>query len=134
MPTWFKVAIDAWTIRAVIADGHIFRPVHRGDELHADRLSEKVIWQLLRPKTKTMTNRKSACGQSTEISVVLGIECHVDTVVTHCDGTRVWLKDAFLPTGQRIGVTVCCQEATPCAWHVVLGRIGGRGRQQRRPD
>jgi len=49
MPTWVKVAIDAWTARAGVMEGHIFRPVHRGDELHGDRLSEKVIWQLLRP-------------------------------------------------------------------------------------
>jgi len=49
MPTWVKVAIDAWTGRAGVADGFVFRPVHRGDELQGDRLSEKVVWQLLRP-------------------------------------------------------------------------------------
>jgi integrase/recombinase XerD len=49
MPTWVKVAIDAWTTRACVADGYVFRPVHRGDELRGDRLSEKVVWQLLRP-------------------------------------------------------------------------------------
>jgi site-specific recombinase XerD len=49
MPTWTKVAIDAWTARASVTEGHVFRPVHRGDELQGDRLSEKVVWQLLRP-------------------------------------------------------------------------------------
>ncbi|HTQ53173.1 MAG TPA: tyrosine-type recombinase/integrase [Bryobacteraceae bacterium] len=49
MPTWVKVAIDAWTARAGVTDGYVFRPVHRGDEMHGDRLSEKVVWQLLRP-------------------------------------------------------------------------------------
>jgi site-specific recombinase XerD len=49
MPTWTKVAIDGWTARAGVTDGHIFRPVHRGDQLQGDRLSEKVVWQLLRP-------------------------------------------------------------------------------------
>jgi len=49
MPTWVKVAIDAWTARAGVTDGHMFRPVHRGDELQGDRLSEKVVWQRLRP-------------------------------------------------------------------------------------
>ncbi len=49
MPTWVKVAIDVWTARAGVTDGHVFRPVHRGDELQGDRLSEKVVWQLLRP-------------------------------------------------------------------------------------
>jgi integrase len=49
MPTWTKVAIDAWATRAGVTDGYVFRPVHRGDELRGDRLSEKVVWQLLRP-------------------------------------------------------------------------------------
>jgi hypothetical protein len=44
-----KLAIGAWTTRGGMADGRILWPVHRGDELHGDRLSEKVIWQLLRP-------------------------------------------------------------------------------------
>jgi site-specific recombinase XerD len=49
MPTWVKVAIDAWTARAGLTEGSVFRPVHRGDELCGERLSEKVVWQLLRP-------------------------------------------------------------------------------------
>jgi integrase len=49
IPTWTKVAIDAWTARASVTDGFVFRPVHRGDELHGHCLSEKVVWQLLRP-------------------------------------------------------------------------------------
>ena len=49
VPTWTKVAIDAWTARAGVTEGYVFRPVHRGDELRGDHLSEKVIWQLLRP-------------------------------------------------------------------------------------
>src|SRR5215469_18378602 len=47
MPTWVKVAIDAWTAPASIADGHVFRPVVR-DHLLEDRLGEKVVWQMLR--------------------------------------------------------------------------------------
>jgi integrase len=49
VPTWVKVAIDGWTAHSGIADGYVFRPVHRGDEIHGERLSEKVVWQLLRP-------------------------------------------------------------------------------------
>ena len=30
MPTWVKVAIDAWTAPAGVTDGHVFRPVNRG--------------------------------------------------------------------------------------------------------
>lgn len=48
MPTWIKVAIDAWTTAAGIVDGHVFRPVNRGDHVAGDRLGEKVVWQMLR--------------------------------------------------------------------------------------
>jgi|HubBroStandDraft_6_1064221.scaffolds.fasta_scaffold338928_1 site-specific recombinase XerD len=47
MPTWVKVAIDAWTTAAGVADGHIFRPVNRADRVGAERLGEKVVWQML---------------------------------------------------------------------------------------
>jgi integrase len=46
MPTWVKVAIDAWTSVAGVADGHVFRAVTRGDRVQGS-LSEKVVWQLL---------------------------------------------------------------------------------------
>src|ERR1700687_2362884 len=48
MPTWVKVAIDAWTSAASVADGCIFRPVNRADRMAGDRLGEKVVWQMLR--------------------------------------------------------------------------------------
>ncbi len=47
MPNWFKVAIDAWTIPALIANGHVLRPVVR-ERVSGDRLGEKVVWQMLR--------------------------------------------------------------------------------------
>ena len=49
MPTWVKVAIDAWTMKAGLTDGQLFRRVNRGDKVSGERLSEKVIWQMLRP-------------------------------------------------------------------------------------
>ncbi|MFN7994871.1 MAG: tyrosine-type recombinase/integrase [Bryobacteraceae bacterium] len=49
MPTWVKVAIDAWATQAGITDGRLFRPVNRGDAISGEVMSEKVIWQLLRP-------------------------------------------------------------------------------------
>ena len=49
MPTWTKVAIDAWTGPAGVASGHVFRPVNRGDQVQCEVLSEKVVWQMLRP-------------------------------------------------------------------------------------
>jgi integrase len=47
MPTWVKVAIDAWTAVAGVTDGHVFRPVNRGGDVQGAALSEKVVWQLL---------------------------------------------------------------------------------------
>jgi integrase len=42
------MAIDAWTSAVGLAEGFIFRPVNRGDQVCGVRLSEKVIWQFLR--------------------------------------------------------------------------------------
>jgi integrase len=49
MPNWVKVATDAWTSAAAIADGHVFRSVTRGDRVGAESLGEKVVWQLIKP-------------------------------------------------------------------------------------
>src|SRR3984885_5486203 len=48
MPTWAKNAIDAWTTEAGLTEGHLFRPINRGDQVLGDRLSEKVVWQMLK--------------------------------------------------------------------------------------
>jgi integrase len=47
MPTWVKVAIDAWSSAANVADGFVFRPVNRADRVGSNRLGEKVVWQML---------------------------------------------------------------------------------------
>jgi site-specific recombinase XerD len=49
MPTWVKVAIDAWTSAAAIVAGHVFRPVNRVGSITGERLGEKVVWQLMKP-------------------------------------------------------------------------------------
>ena len=49
IPTWVKVAIDAWTGAAAIVEGHVLRPVKRGDQVQGERMTEKVVWQLLQP-------------------------------------------------------------------------------------
>jgi hypothetical protein len=33
MPTWSKNAIDAWTVEAGVTEGHLFRPINRGDQV-----------------------------------------------------------------------------------------------------
>ncbi|MGD0001363.1 MAG: site-specific integrase [Bryobacteraceae bacterium] len=49
MPTWVKVAIDAWTDAAGVAEGHVLRRINRGDQVQGEQMSEKVVWQLLQP-------------------------------------------------------------------------------------
>src|ERR1017187_6491415 len=49
MPTWVKVATDAWTSAAGVADGYVFRPLNRGGQVQGVGMSEKVVWQLLQP-------------------------------------------------------------------------------------
>jgi hypothetical protein len=48
MPAWTKNAIDAWMSAAGVTEGHLFRPVNRGDQVFGDRLSEKFVWQMLK--------------------------------------------------------------------------------------
>jgi integrase len=49
MPVWVKVAIDAWAGPAGVVDGRVFRAVNRGGHALGAALSEKVVWQMLRP-------------------------------------------------------------------------------------
>jgi site-specific recombinase XerD len=49
MPTWVKVAIDTWTAAAGLTEGHMLRPVTRRDQVRGERMTEKVVWQLLQP-------------------------------------------------------------------------------------
>jgi site-specific recombinase XerD len=49
MPSWVKVALDAWTSPAGVSDGYVFRSVNRVDKVQGEVLSEKVVWQMLRP-------------------------------------------------------------------------------------
>jgi integrase len=47
MPTWVKVASDAWTSASGVATGHVFWPVKRGS-ITGECLGEKVVWQMLK--------------------------------------------------------------------------------------
>jgi len=49
MPTWVKVAIDAWRSAAGVVDGYVFRSVNRADCVTGASLGEKVVWQLIKP-------------------------------------------------------------------------------------
>jgi integrase len=49
MPTWVKVAVDAWTSPAGVAEGYIFHPVNRAGRVTGEALGEKVVWQFIKP-------------------------------------------------------------------------------------
>jgi len=49
MPTWVKVAIDAWALPSGVTGGHVFRSVNRADRVIGEGLGEKVVWQLIKP-------------------------------------------------------------------------------------
>ena len=45
MPSWAKVAIDAWTATAEISEGALFRGVNKGDRLTGDSLTSQGVWR-----------------------------------------------------------------------------------------
>ena len=45
MPSWTKVAIDAWTATAEIAEGALFRGVNKGDRLTGESLTSQGVWR-----------------------------------------------------------------------------------------
>src|ERR1700704_2913987 len=49
MPAWVKVAVDAWTSAAAVTEARIFRSVNPADCAQGEVLSEKVVWQLIKP-------------------------------------------------------------------------------------
>jgi len=53
MPNWVKAAIDTWTSAAQVENGRVFRPVDRADRATGEVLSEKVVWQLIRPHAES---------------------------------------------------------------------------------
>jgi integrase len=48
MPTWVKTAIETWASAVGLANGRVFRPVHRGDRVQGESMTEKIVWQMLK--------------------------------------------------------------------------------------
>src|SRR4030095_14601643 len=46
MPTWVKTAIETWASAVGLANGRVFRPVHRGDRVQGESMTEKIVWQM----------------------------------------------------------------------------------------
>jgi integrase len=118
MPTWAKVAIDAWASAAGFAEGFVFRPVNRGDQVCGERLSEKVISQFLRryaeaagvpgiaPHDARRTCAKlcrAAGGELEQIQLLLG---HASVQTT----------ERYLGTKQDLANSVCLRHPSlsPC--------------------
>lgn len=48
MPSWVKEAVDRWMTKAEVNAGRIFRAVSRHDTPWGKRISENVIWYVVR--------------------------------------------------------------------------------------
>jgi integrase len=48
IPTWVKIAVDAWTTAGAITHGSIFRAINRAGRVWGDGMSPKVLWDVVR--------------------------------------------------------------------------------------
>jgi integrase len=48
IPTWVKVAVDAWTAAAAITHGPVFRAINKAGRVWGDGMSPKVLWDVVR--------------------------------------------------------------------------------------
>ena len=48
MPSWTKAAIDAWTERAGISEGRIFRSVHKGGYVNGESMTDQAVADVVR--------------------------------------------------------------------------------------
>jgi integrase len=48
IPTWVKIAVDAWTAAAAITHGPLFRAINKAGRVWGDGMSSKVLWDVVR--------------------------------------------------------------------------------------
>jgi integrase len=99
------LAIDAWAAIAAVSEGHGFRPVKRGDHVSGDGVSEKIIWQLLRPyasavgaagiaphdlRRTTAKLCRAAGGELEQIQMLLGHFAGSDKASGTSGRSRIW--------------------------------------------
>jgi len=48
MPDWVKAVLDVWLKDAGITSGRLFRCVNRAGRLWGERITEKVVWHVVR--------------------------------------------------------------------------------------
>ena len=52
VPFWVKTALDQWLIAAAISEGGIFRRVSRSGKVWGPRISEKLVWWIVRQRAQ----------------------------------------------------------------------------------
>jgi integrase len=48
IPSWVKLAVDAWTKAAGITEGRVFRAINKAGRVWGDGMSPKVLWDVVR--------------------------------------------------------------------------------------
>jgi site-specific recombinase XerD len=60
VPFWVKTALDQWLIAAAISEGAIFRRVSRTGTVWGSRISEKLVWWIVRQQAQAAGIEKLA--------------------------------------------------------------------------
>ena len=48
LPNWAKQAIDEWITAATLTNGHVFRPINKGDNLSGDYMSSQAVQNIVK--------------------------------------------------------------------------------------
>lgn len=48
LPNWAKQAIDEWITAAALTNGHVFRPINKGDNLSGDYMSSQAVQNIVK--------------------------------------------------------------------------------------
>jgi len=57
MPNWTKAAIEAWSTRAGVAEGLVFRAVNKGDHLSGDGITSQAIRNIVTGYAEQLKNK-----------------------------------------------------------------------------
>jgi len=52
MPSWTKAALDAWTKKAYLPKGYLFRPINKGGRLVGDKMTDQGVYAVVRSYTE----------------------------------------------------------------------------------
>jgi site-specific recombinase XerC len=57
VPFWVKTALDQWLVAASISEGAIFRRVSRTGNVWGTKISEKLVWWIVRQRVQVAESR-----------------------------------------------------------------------------